>query len=127
MVGSILLCYNINSWRCDRYSIVEIEILKGEGKKDGKEAKKMECVYTLKSLKRGLGEFLEEGYKLLASEDLSEKEKNQLIEIMASAKGAGKILGEMMEEKSDIPDKTLKKIEKKADSFLAGLGEDEEE
>lgn len=106
---------------------MEIEILKGEGKKDGKEAKKMECVYTLKSLKHYLGEFLEDGYKLLASEDLSEKEKNQLIEIMASAKGAGKILGEMMAEKSDIPEKTRKKIEKKADSFLAGLGEDEEE
>lgn len=106
---------------------MEIEILKGEGKKDGKEAKKMECVYTLKSLKRYLGEFLEDGYKLLASEDLSEKEKNQLIEIMASAKGAGNILGEMMAEKSDIPEKTRKKIEKKADSFLAGLGEDEEE
>lgn len=106
---------------------MEIEILKGEGKKDGKEAKKMECVYTLKSLKHYLGEFLEDGYKLLASEDLSEKEKNQLIEIMASAKGAGNILGEMMAEKSDIPEKTRKKIEKKADSFLAGLGEDEEE
>lgn len=106
---------------------MEIEILKGEGKKDGKEAKKMECVYTLKSLKHYLGEFLEDGYKLLASEDLSEKEKNQLVEIMASAKGAGKILGEMMAEKSDIPEKTRKKIEKKADSFLAGLGEDEEE
>lgn len=106
---------------------MEIEILKGEGKKDGKEAKKMECVYTLKCLKHNLGEFLEDGYKLLASEDLSEKEKNQLIEIMASAKGAGKILGEMIAEKSDIPEKTREEIEKKADSFLAGLGEDEEE
>ena len=100
---------------------MEIEILKGEGKKDGKEAKKMECVYTLKSLKHYLGEFLEDGYKLLASEDLSEKEKNQLIDIMASAKGAGKILGEMLAEKSDVPEETRKKIDKKADNFLAGL------
>lgn len=106
---------------------MEIEILKGEGKKDTKESKKMECVYGIKGLKHNLGEFLEDGYKLLASEDLSEKEKNQLIDIMASAKGAGKILGEMLEEKSDIDKGTLKKIEKKADAFLAGLGEPEEE
>lgn len=106
---------------------MEIEILKGEGKKDGKETKKMECVYGIKALKRNLGEFLEDGYKLLASEDLSDKEKNQLIDIMASAKGAGKILGDMLEEKSDIDKGTLKKIEKKADAFLAGLGEDEED
>lgn len=106
---------------------MEIEILKGEGKKDGKEAKKMECVYGIKSLKHNLGEFLEDGYKLLASEDLSEKEKNQLIDIMASAKGAGNILGKMLEEKSDIDKGTLKKIEKKSDAFLAGLGEEDEE
>lgn len=108
---------------------MEIEILKGEGKEDKKEGKKMECVYGIKSLKHNLGEFLEEGYKLLSSEDLSEKERNQLIDIMASAKGAGKILGEMLAEKSDVPEETRKKIEKKADSFLAGLEgkEDKEE
>jgi hypothetical protein len=105
---------------------VEIEILKGEGKKDKNEGKKMECVYGIKSLKHNLGEFLEEGYKLLASEDLSDKEKNQLIDIMASAKGAGKILGEMLEEKSDIDKGALKKIDKKADKFVEGLGLEED-
>ena len=105
---------------------MEIEILKGEGKKDKNEGKKMECVYGIKSLKRNLGEFLEEGYKLLASEDLSDKEKNQLIDIMASAKGAGKILGEMLEEKSDIDKGALKKIDKKADKFVEGLGLEED-
>jgi hypothetical protein len=99
---------------------VEIEILKGEGKETN-ESKKLECVHGIKELKSNLGEFLEEGYKLLANEDLSDKEKNQLIDIMASAKGAGKILGEMLAEKSDIPEETRKKIEKKADNFLAGL------
>jgi len=106
---------------------VEIEILKGEGKKDTKEAKKLECVHGIKALKSNLGEFIEDGYKLLASPDLSDKEKNQLIDIMASAKGAGKILGKMLEEKSDIDKGTLKKIDKKADAFLAGFGEDEED
>lgn len=105
---------------------MEIEILKGEGKKDKNEGKKMECVYGIKNLKRNLGEFLEEGYKLLASEDLSDKEKNQLIDIMASAKGAGKILGEMLEEKSDIDKGALKKIDKKADKFVEGLGLEED-
>lgn len=105
---------------------MEIEILKGEGKKDKNEGKKMECVYGIKSLKRNLGEFLEEGYKLLSSEDLSDKEKNQLIDIMASAKGAGKILGEMLEEKSDIDKAALKKIDKKADKFVEGLGLEED-
>ena len=99
---------------------MEIEILKGEGKETN-EGKKLECVRGIKELKENLGEFLEEGYKLLASEDLSDKEKNQLIDIMASAKGAGKILGEMLAEKSDVPEETRKKIEKKADNFLAGL------
>lgn len=99
---------------------MEIEILKGEGKGSG-EDKKRECVYGIKGLKENLGEFLEDGYKLLANSDLSDKEKNQLIDIMASAKGAGKILGEMLAEKSDVPEETRKKIDKKADNFLAGL------
>ncbi len=108
---------------------MEIEILKGEGKKDDrKEDKKLECVYGIKSLTRGLGEIQEEGYKLLSSDDLSDKEKDQLVDIMASAKGAMRITEKMLAEKSDVDEETHKKIDKKADSFLAGLeGKEEKE
>ena len=108
---------------------MEIEILKGEGRKDKKEDKKLECVYGIKSLIRGLGEIQEEGYKLLNSEDLSDTEKDQLVDIMASAKGGMKVAEKMLAEKSDVSEETRKKIDKKADSFLAGLEgkEDKEE
>lgn len=106
---------------------MEIEILKGEGKKDKKgEEKKMECVYGIKSLTRSLGEVQEEGYRLLASDDLSDKEKDQLVDIMASAKGAMRITEKMLAEKSDVDKATHEKIDKKADAFLEGLGTEED-
>lgn len=108
---------------------MEIEILKGEGKKEGRnEEKKMECVHGIKSLTRGLGEIQEEGYRLLASDELSDKEKDQLVDIMASAKGAMKVTEKMLAEKSDVSTETHKEIDRKADSFLAGLeGKDKSE
>ena len=100
---------------------MEIEILKGEGKDKKGEDKKMECVYGIKSLTRNLGEIQEEGYRLLASDDLSDKEKDQLVDIMASAKGAMRITEKMLAEKSDVDEATHKKIDDKADAFLDGL------
>lgn len=105
---------------------MEIEILKGEGKKDGKEAKKLECVHGIKELAENLGEVQENGYRLLASEDLSEKEKDQLVDIMASAKGAMRITEKMLAEKSDVSTETHKKIDEKADKFVEGLGLEED-
>ena len=127
MVGPILLCYNITIWRCGRNTIVEIEILKGEGKKDGKEEKKLRCVYEIKELAHDLGSIQETGYKILASKDLSKEEENQIVDIIASAKGAMKFVDKLIAEKSDVDTATHKKIDKKADAFLAGLGEDKEE
>lgn len=104
---------------------MEIEILKGEGKKDNKETKKLECVHGIKELAENLGEIQENGYRLLASDELSEKEKDQLVDIMASAKGAMRLTEKMLAEKSDVDEATHKKIEKKADAFLAGFGEED--
>lgn len=105
---------------------MEIEILKGDGKKDGKEGKKLECVHGIKELTRGLGEIQETGYRLLALDDLSDKEKNQLVDIMASAKGAMRITEKMLAEKSDVSTEMHEKIDKKADKFVEGLGLEED-
>ena len=45
---------------------------------------------------------------------------------MASAKGAMRITEKMLAEKSDVDEATHEKIDKKADSFLAGLGVEED-
>lgn len=105
---------------------MEIEVLseRKENKKDEKERKE-ECVWGIKHISRDLGEILEEGYKLLASDHLSDEEKDQLVDIMASAKGGVKIIDKMLSEKSDIPGDTRAKIDEKADKFLAGLEGDE--
>lgn len=102
---------------------MEIEVLSEERKenKKGKEERKEECVWGIKHISRDLGEILDEGYKLLASKLLSDEEKDQLVDIMASAKGGMKIIDKMLAEKSDIPEGTHAKINAKADEFLAGL------
>ena len=104
---------------------MEIEVLEGETKKDTKESrseeKKKECVWGIKSITRNLGEIQEDGYKLLASDMLSEEEKDQLVDIMASAKGAMKITEKMLAEKSDVSKDRHMEIDRKADEFLAGL------
>lgn len=104
---------------------MEIEILKGEGRKgydkSPEEEKKLECVHGIKELAENLGEVQENGYRLLASEMLSEKEKDQLVDIMASAKGAMRITEKMLAEKSDVSEERHMEIDKKADNFLAGL------
>ena len=105
---------------------MEIEILKGEGKKGDKEGKKLECVHGIKELAENLGEIQETGYRLLALDELSDKEKNQLVDIMASAKGAMRITEKMLAEKSDVDEATHKKIDKKADKFVEGLGLEED-
>lgn len=101
---------------------MEIEILKGEGRKDKNEGKKLECVHGIKELAENLGEIQETGYRLLASEELSDKEKDQLVDIMASAKGAMRVTEKMLAEKSDVSEELHKKINKKADKFVEGLG-----
>ncbi len=103
---------------------MEIEILKGEGRESGesrKEEKKKECVYGIKDITRSLGNISEEGYKLLASDMLSDEEKDQLTDVMAYAKGAMRITEKMLAEKSDVSEEMHKKIDEKADNFLAGL------
>ena len=109
---------------------MEIEILKGDDKKfdrkGDEEGKKLECVHGIKELAENLGEIQEVGYRLLASDQLSDKEKDQLVDIMASAKGAMRVTEKMIAEKSDVSEEMHKKINKKADNFLAGLEGKEE-
>lgn len=111
---------------------MEIEVLEGKPEKETKETrlegKKKECVWGIKSLTRNLGEIQEEGYKLLASDMLSEEEKDQLTDVMAYAKGAMKITEKMLAEKSDVSTERHMEIDKKADAFLSGLeGKSDEE
>lgn len=104
---------------------MEIEVLEGKTEKDTKETrseeKKKECVWGIKSIIRRLGEIQEDGYKLLASDMLSEEEKDQLTDVMAYAKGAMKITDKMLAEKSDVSKERHMEIDEKADNFLAGL------
>ena len=103
---------------------MEIEILKGEGKERGDnrlEDKKKECVWGIKDITRSLGSISEEGYKLLASDMLSDEEKDQLTDVMAYAKGAMRITEKMLAEKSDVSEERHMEINRKADAFLAGL------
>lgn len=117
------MCYNIGNGDAVG-NTVEIEILKGEGKEGGedrKDEKKKECVWGIKDITRSLGSIAEEGYKLLASDMLSDEEKDQLTDVMAYAKGAMRITDKMLAEKSDVSKEMHKKIDEKADNFLAGL------
>lgn len=104
---------------------MEIEVLEGKTEREDKESRseerKKECVWGIKSLTRNLGEIQEEGYKLLASDMLSEEEKDQLTDVMAYAKGAMRITDKMLAEKSDVSKERHMEIDRKADSFLAGL------
>lgn len=100
---------------------MEIEILKGEGKESAEKTDKRECVFGIKELAHNLAEVQEVGYKLLAGDDLSEAEKDQLITVIASAKGGMKLTDKLLAEKSDVDEATHKKIDEKADSFLAGF------
>jgi hypothetical protein len=104
---------------------VEIEILKGEGK-GKKEHSKQESVYCIKDLARELAGVQETGYRLLAENDLSEAEKEKVIDIIATAKGGMHLTDALLAKKSDVSDETHKKIDKKADAFLLGLDGEEE-
>lgn len=106
---------------------MEIEILKGERKGENKkEHSKEETVYCIKELARELAGVQEAGYRLLAEDDLSEGEKNSLIDIMAAAKGGMRLTDKLLADKSDVAEETHKKIDKKADAFLAGLDGEED-
>ena len=108
---------------------MEIEILKGEGKKgDKREHSKEESVYCIKELARELAGVQETGYRLIAEGDLSEGEKDKVIDIIATAKGGMQLTDKLLADKSDVDVSTHKKIDKKADAFLAGLeGKEESE
>jgi hypothetical protein len=107
---------------------VEIEILKGERKGENKkEHSKEESVYCIKELARELAGVQETGYRLLAENDLSEAEKDKVIDIIATAKGGMHLTDKLLADKSDVADATHKKIDKKADAFLAGLDASEED
>lgn len=104
---------------------MEIEILKGEGK-GKKENSKQESVYCIKDLARELAGVQETGYRLLAENDLSEAEKEKVIDIIATAKGGMRLTDALLAKKSDVSNETHKKIDKKADAFLLGLDGEEE-
>lgn len=101
---------------------MEIEILKGENDKPNKrDEKKRECVFELKDLARALDSVQEDGYKLLAIDDFDDKEKDQLVTVIATAKGSRKVIDELLSEKSDVSKDMHEEIDKRADSFLTGL------
>ena len=75
-----------------------------------------------------LGKLCDEGYDILGDKKMGEKERSEFIDILANIKGAKMAAYKIMEQYSDVKLGDRKKIDKKADDFVAGLGvEDKDE
>ena len=75
-----------------------------------------------------LGKLCDEGYDILGDKKMGEKERSEFIDILANIKGAKLAAYKIMEQYSDVKISDRKKIDKKADDFVAGLGvEDKDE
>lgn len=75
-----------------------------------------------------LGKLCDEGYDILGDKKMGEKERSKFIDILANIKGAKMAAYKIMEQYSDVKIGDRKKIDKKADDFVAGLGvEDKDE
>lgn len=75
-----------------------------------------------------LGKLYDEGYDILGDKKMGEKERSEFIDILANIKGAKMAAYKIMEQYSDVKLGDRKKIDKKADDFVKGLGvEDKDE
>lgn len=62
-------------------------------------------------------------YEVLPMKELDASEKDKMVEVCASLKGAKMAIDEALEKYSGVDSKTEKAIKKGADEFLKGLGE----
>lgn len=72
-----------------------------------------------------LGKLCDLGFDILGDKKMSEKERSELIDILANVKGAKMAAYKIMEKYSDVKKEDREKIDKKADDFVAGLGVEE--
>lgn len=73
-----------------------------------------------------LGELCDEAFSILEDKKMSEKERSDFIDIVASIKGAKAASYKLMENYSKISKEDRAKIDKKVDDFVSGLGKTEE-
>ena len=74
---------------------------------------------------KNLGKLCELGYDILGDKKMGEKERSDFIDILANVKGAKMAAYKLMEKYSDVKASDRKKVEKKADNFVRGLGIEE--
>ena len=74
-----------------------------------------------------LGKLCDLGYDILGDKKMGEKERSEFIDILANIKGAKMAAYKIMENYSDVKKEDRRKIDKKADEFVAGLGVGEKE
>lgn len=103
---------------------MEIEIL---GEKPEKAENKELIGSQIKRMLEAAADLCERGYDLAAEKDLKQDEKDAIIEIIATAKGMKKVLGNLMGPYTDISEKDRKKIEDGADEFAKALTKGEAE
>lgn len=72
-----------------------------------------------------LGKLCDLGYDILGDKKMGEKERSEFIDILANIKGAKMAAYKIMEKYSDVKKEDRKKVDKKADDFVAGLGVDD--
>lgn len=74
-----------------------------------------------------LGKLCDLGYDILGDKKMGDKERSEFIDILANIKGAKMAAYKIMEKYSDVKKEDRRKIDKKADEFVAGLGVDDKE
>lgn len=72
-----------------------------------------------------LGKLCDLGFDILGDKKMGEKERSELIDILANIKGAKMAAYKIMENYSDVKKEDREKIDKKADEFVKGLGVEE--
>lgn len=72
-----------------------------------------------------LGKLTELGYDILGDKKMDDKERSDFIDILANIKGAKMAAYKLMEKYSDVKEADRKKVDKKAEGFLKGLGVEE--
>ena len=73
-----------------------------------------------------LGELCDEAFSILEDKKMDEQERSEIIDIVAAIKGAKMGAYKLMEKYSKITKAERKRIENKADAFVAGLDKTEE-
>lgn len=72
-----------------------------------------------------LGELCDEAFGIMEDKKMDAAERNEFIEIVAAIKGAKMGAYKLMEKYSKITPSERKKIDRKADAFVAGLGKED--